>query len=1007
MPESTGRAGAAARACILTMAWQSVIISAGLMAAAPAMAIAGSANFHIAAQSLPMALKAFADQANMEILYRYGEVSQINGNAVVGKLDTHVALKELLRNTGLEAVYSSNDAATIRPIRAPAARSGAAPSARAEEGAEEGPKEGKSSSSPGFRLAAAAEQGTPSPAAAGTPEQQAALQEVVVTGTLIRNEAPVGASLITVDPQAIQQSGALTVEDVLATIPQLTNFEQSPRPAVAGAEADTYAPTVHDLPTLTLVNGHRLPPSGTISTQPDPDSIPALALERVELVPDGASSLYGSDAVGGVINFITRKSFNGVEAEVRRGIADGGYGAWDAGLMAGRSWDGGSAYIAYQYTDSSRLDGFQRPDYSVINLTPYGGPDNRSMACTLPNVQAGGVNYAYPALLPDTVNKCDKAQLADLLWAEQRHSIFASVRQRLSPDVELWSEVNLSDRHSSGRQEPFDLSVTIPDSNPYFTPIPGSTAASETVSFSAQDLFNKNFFTSTSENTVAQITLGADAQLPAGWFLESYVNYGHTRVRSPEADSLNNTALNTAAAGTTADTALDPFGPGTSPAVLQAIGDWQYITTTTQSLSQAVADANGPVLSLPGGEVKLAVGAEARRETFDGTFFDGPEGAPAANSVSPSRKVYSAYGELMVPIVGHANAVPLVKQLDVSVSGRFDHYSDFGSTSNPKLGLDWSPTQSVKLRGSWGTSFVAPQLSDLQAIDGKFVTLGYPLSSIFFGTDPLTAGPYNAYVVAGGNPHLQPETATTWSSGLEFTPMRDFSAGVTYYHANFNDVIAIPPLSNAIFSSPAYDSFIVRNPTAAQIAAYSAGLPTLLYEPLTAGIPTTLFDLRRQNLASQEVDGLDYDLTYGWPTGIGKFQLSESAEDVLRFVQEGAPGAPQISQLDLGIPRWRSRTSLGWALHNVSAAVMLNYNGAVQNQTILAAGQVVYQLPAVITTDIYFSYIFEGAGWLSGLKMTISAENLFNDGPPIGPAGPRTDVNVIGREVWLGLDEAL
>lgn len=1000
MPESTGGAGAAARGCRLTMAWQSVIICAGLMAAVPAMAIANSANFHIAAQSLPLALKAFADQANMEILYRYGEVSQITGNAVVGKLDTHIALKDLLRNTGLEAVYSSNDAATIRPIRAPAARSTAAPSA--------GRKGGKSDSSPGFRLAAAAEQGLPSPAAASaSDEQPVALQEVLVTGTLIRNEAPVGASLITVGPQAIEQSGAVTVQDILGTLPQLTNFEQSPRPAVAGAEADTYAPTVHDLPTLTLVNGHRLPPSGTISTQPDPDSIPTLALERVELVPDGASSLYGSDAVGGVINFITRKSFNGVETDVRRGMADGGYGAWDAGVIAGRSWDGGSGYIAYQYTDSSRVSGFQRPDYSVINLTPYGGPDNRSTACTLPNVQVGGVSYAYPALLPDTVNKCDKAQLADLLWAEQRHSIFATVRQQMSRDVELWTEVNLSDRHSSGRQEPFDLSVTIPDTNPYFEPVPGSSAASETVSFSAQDLFNKNFFTSTSENTVAQITLGTDAQLPASWFLESYVNYGYTRVRSPEADSLNNTALDAAAAGTTASTALDPFGPGTSQAVLQSIADWQYITSTTQTLTQAVADANGPVFALPGGEVKLAVGAEARRETFDGEFFDGPAGAPAANAVSPTRKVYSAYGELMVPIVGRANAVTLVKQLDLSVSGRFDHYSDFGSTSNPKLGLDWSPTQSVKLRGSWGTSFVAPQLSDLQAIDGKFVTLGYPLSSIFFGTDPLTAGPYNAYVVAGGNPHLQPETATTWSTGIEFTPARDLSAGITYYHASFDDVVAIPPLSNAIFSSPAYDSFIVRNPTPAQIAAYSAGLPTLLYESFASGLPTTLFDLRRQNLASQEIDGLDYDITYSWPTSVGSFQLSESAEDMLRFVQEGAPGAPEISQFDLGIPRWRTRTSLGWGLHGITAAVMLNYNGAVQNETILSSGEVVYQLPAVITTDIYFSYMFEDAGWLSGVKMTVSAQNLFNDGPPIGPAGPRTDVNVIGREVWLGLDAAL
>jgi iron complex outermembrane receptor protein len=838
-------------------------------------------------------------------------------------------------------------------------------------------------------------------ASAGEAPQTSSVSEVVVTGTLIPGVAPT-EEIVTVSAEDIKLTAATNTYDVLETLPALSNFEQSFHPTVQGAESGVFNASIRNLLTLVLIDGRRVPPSGTLSTQPDPNSIPAIALQRVEVDPGGASALYGSDAVGGVINFITRKNFNGVEANVQYGVADS-YSSWDAAILAGRTWSSGSALLAYEYTSNTDLNGLQRPDYSIGDLTPYGGPDNRSTACTLPNVTVGATTYAFPALAPGTVNRCDKTRIADLLWASHRHAVFGNIHQSLTPNIEVWAQGNYSDHRSSGLVAPLDAVVTIPNTNPFFQPVPGTNATSESVSFSAQDLLGIKFFTDHTKNQSGEITAGVNAKLPRDWELKAYLNYGRSFTQGEEVNSLNQAALGAAAAGTTASTALDPFGSDTSPAVVQAIGNWNYITSTTQTLEQAVATADGALFSLPGGEVKLAAGGEVRREEFSATFINGPAGSAPAASVSPKRTVYSFFGELRVPLVGEANALPLVRALNVSASGRYDHYSDFGSTTNPMVGVDWTVVRGLKLRANWNTSFHAPSLSDLNAIDGKFVSVGFPFSAAFFGTDPLMPGPYNAYVVAGGNPGLKPETARTWQVGADFDRIPNLRLSFTYYNIDEKNIITIPPLSNAIFGNPAFEKFIFRNATPAQIAQFEDGLPFVDLVPINPALPITIFDLRRQNLASLSTDGLDFSGQYALQSSFGRFVLGEVAERVLSYSEAPAPGAPPADLLMLGFPAWHSRTTLTWNYRRVTASVAENYNGAYTNEASLAAGLVTFQLPAVVTTDLFFSYLIPAHDILSGVELTLKVSNVFDASPPIGPLGPRTDVNVIGREALIGL----
>ena len=190
-------------------------------------------------------------------------------------------------------------------------------------------------------------------AAAGSNDTNG--EEIVVTGTLVRGVEPTGTKVIGVDRAAVEATGASTVTQLLQTIPQLGSFNTAQAPVGGGNTNTTNRPNLRDLAasstngastTLMLLDGHRIVGMGVQQTSPDLDTIAPGAIERVEIVPDGGSSIYGADAVGGVINFITRKTFDGVAVDGRVGFADA-YKTWDANVTAGTTWTGGGIYASY------------------------------------------------------------------------------------------------------------------------------------------------------------------------------------------------------------------------------------------------------------------------------------------------------------------------------------------------------------------------------------------------------------------------------------------------------------------------------------------------------------------------------------------------------------------------------------------------------------------------------------------------------------------------------------
>src|SRR4029079_12798679 len=256
----------------------------------------------------------------------------------------------------------------------------------------------------------------------------------------------------------------------------LNSFNTAPRTSNGGL--GSFAPGMRGLPssaTLPLMNGHRLISGSTQQTNPDFPFLPELSLERVEIVADGASAIYGSEAVAGVINFITRKSFSGVELSARYGNgAD--YETFSAGGIVGKTWDGGAILASYQYSENNNITGADR-DYRTLDFRSAGGVDTRSQVCPAANVNLfTGVIYGAPSLAPGA-NTCDPRGPVDLLPENRTHAAHPPAHAQHSDSVTLWGEVLYSDRKDTVQAAlPGQTFVLITAANPFFRAPPGTGA---------------------------------------------------------------------------------------------------------------------------------------------------------------------------------------------------------------------------------------------------------------------------------------------------------------------------------------------------------------------------------------------------------------------------------------------------------------------------------------------------------------------------------------------------
>jgi iron complex outermembrane recepter protein len=710
-----------------------------------------------------------------------------------------------------------------------------------------------------------------------------------VTGTHIRGSTDSAFPITIYNRDVIEASGATTLQEFIQKVPQNFNGGASENTIVsvtgggnAANKVDATGVNLRGLgndSTLVLINGHRVAPGNTEGNFVDLSMIPLYAVERVEVVTDGASAIYGSDAVGGVVNIILGRNLDGAETRVRYGaVSDGSTREEQVGQTFGHSWDTGSVRLIYDYLDRTPLNAASR-SYSQSAVEPF-------------------------MLLPEQV----------------RHGMFFSADDSVSDTIQLFAEGTYSHRSTD-----HDLNLAeIPERSD--SVIDGYSAST-----------------------------GARIDLPRGAQLELTGSYTASDTR------------NTFVVGGTTD----------------AISDER----AKSAILSIDAKLDGSAFSLPAGDVRYAIGVQFRREEFDYTDL------LAMSEFQPERRVGAAYAEVRVPLMGPAEGAGDAHRLELTLADRMEHYSDFGFTNDPQVGLIWRPLADLKARATYGTSFHAPLLNDLNPV--PFEVVPFPV------TDPTTGGLTNTLAVFGGNQDLKPEKARTWTAGLDFTPQAapDFRASATYYNINFTDVITDPEFSvdiTNVLSDEAIlgPSIIQRNPSPArvqQLAASPGYVNPFGIDPATIG---AIFDSRVHNLSIMHTSGFDLDGSWATQTAIGDIELGLNGTYIFQFDTQFTPNAPSVSILNTDYNpvdlRMRARAIIRSG--GLTFASFVNFTNSYRENNTATAGPI----SSWTTVDETVKYLFNSDhGPLADASVLVSVTNLLNKAPPY-VANPVFGINFDG-----------
>lgn len=826
---------------------------------------------------------------------------------------------------------------------------------------------------------------------------------IVVTGTRMRGRAPVGVPVITLDRKAIDQGGFSTTQQIAQSIPQ--NFGGGANENTgsvtltgvgngnAGRGAGVNLRGLGQTSTLVLLNGDRPPLGGATGTFADLSMIPASAIERIEIVPDGSSAIYGSDAVAGVVNIIARLNFRGAETGFRVGTADGDSQEYQFSQLIGGRWSGGHAMVAYEYYRRDRLAAADRP-YVMEDRRAFGGPDRRGNYANPGTIFAGGQSFAIPAgqngiglpvsrLTAGAINRGDGWIGADILPDQRRHSVFAAASQEIG-DFRFYAHGLASVRDfDQAIKSTSDSRRTVPVTNPFYVdPIGTRQPVGVQYSF-VRDLGNER---QSGRVRAYGITAGIETN-PGDWRVDLHGTWGRQSERYGIYNSVNTARLALALSDTNPATAYNLFGdgPNTNPATIESIRGYS-VTPYSGTVWSGTLRADGPLLTLPAGDLRLAIGGEYREDRYDVgatiayTSSLTPRTIPGAPLLDV-RRVKGVYAELLVPVFGAGARIPGFHRLDLSAALRTEEYSDFGRTTNPKLGIAWEPLSGLTARASFGKSFRAPGFQELRQDPNSMAIFAFTVA------DPQSAtGESNIIVIRGNDPDLRPERATTWTVGGDMKPafLPGFRAGVTWFDVDYRDRIASPAANLASFlvNRDVYAPIISPDPSAARVTELFA---SPIYLDLL-GIPQSahfvaVVDARVQNLSVVRQSGLDIDLGYSFGLGSGLGEFGAVATKIFHIRQALTATAPANDVVGTaGNPvdlRVRGRAT--YSSNGFGAALFLNFVDGYLNKTVAPAQPV----RSWTTFDLNLSYNFERqSGPLAGLRIALNASNLFDRDPP-------------------------
>ena len=959
----------------------------------PPAAIANPAGvtFDLPPGSLNGALLKYAEQAHRQVLFNADLVAGLTTPGLKGTFAEDEALARLLAGSGIAFDHTRPGVIVLKPSARPV-------------------------------------RPTDEPVAA-----PAEVTPLLVTGAQIRHVGSI-SPLAIVTVQSMDRQGQATVADMLQALPQNFGGVATPATEAIGSDRigtnDTGATGVNlrglgATATLVLVDGHRMAGSGVQGDFADVSAIPTSAVDHVEVLLDGASALYGSDAVGGVVNIILKRHFDGAETRALGSFtSDGGAGETQLGQTFGKTWDSGNLTFSLEYDGRDALHGDQRPYTASADLRPFGGTDERVFYAhpgniLVPDPATGaltptwaipsgqnGVGLTPSSFLPGQVNLSNEREGADVVPEQRRYSTYLSLTQQLSDKVTFSADIRFTDRDFEYKLQQALGLFAVTTANPFFVSPNGAT--SEYVGYDFADELGALQVTGSAENwgTTGDLTfdLGRTWQLDlSGAFAQEldHRNQDHALDTAFLDQALGN-APDTTSYNTARDGYFNPFGAShaNSAAVLGFIDSGFVHSWDDSQVATFDAKVDGTLFTLPGGDWKLAVGGQVREETFEDSLeAEESHPSPVTTLTGPfDRLVTAVFGELRAPLVGPDNALPGVEHLELSVAGRAEHYPDFGGAANPKLGVLWSPVDGVKVRATWGTSFRAPALTELHQISD-------------IGPTFLPQGAANELVLLldGGNAGLKPETATSWTAGVDWGPPQvpGLTFNATWFDTDFTNQIGTPVLDNYtdVLGNPTYAPFVTpinpNNP--ADLAKVSALLAKSNSSSATLFPPNAyafIVDGRLVNTGGLEVRGLDltgdYDLRLGERDHV---QFTAQATLLVDYLQQVTPRATPVSLLDTGGQpvSVRARGGATWTHGSFESTLTVNYTGGYHD----VSGRPV---SSWTTADLQLLWRPTTIRLLDRTSVALNILNLADSWPPFfnAPQGVGYDpanANPLGRVV--------
>jgi iron complex outermembrane receptor protein len=958
-------------------------------------------------------------------------------------------------------------------------------------------------------------------------EAETIADTIVVTGTSIKGVAPIGSSVQTVSAVDIEKTAATNLSTLVNTIPAL-----STNGSLAQGENlwSFYSPQIHQLggsssnTTLVVIDGMRSPGGGAQFNQIDPNIIPTSAIERVDVLADGASSVYGSDAVAGVVNFITRKRFKGAQINSSYGNADS-YDTWDINGIWGSDWETGGVYAAASYSYGSQLWVKDRDWASEGDYRARGGSNTNSFTCDPASVRVtavssgtnpgGTVIFPSPTATTPVANNaplnatCNLSLLNSFIPSQYRTNAMLRVENEFSDKLTVSGSLvyNRNQTHvDSGPGQLNSATVFGPGTtgaaaaqvNPFFTaPAGAPLATTEIINWLATREDGKYGFTESQQDVIyGNVVL--DYELSDSWSLTVADSIGWNRSSLDGFKQFCGACATLALNGTTqsggsmtassipgqnvvvlqlpltTSNALDVWNPQatnrTNPLVLNNLYTSNTQNNNYNTFNQLRAVVQGDLFNLPAGPVKLAVGGEHMWQEQQFKLSGGNNTGPTVTGsgyrvFNFDRDIVSAFAEVAVPIVSPEMSIPGLYQIDLSVSGRYDDFSDVGDTTNPKYGFNWSITKGLRVRGNYAESFVAPPIAVIGDASQGYLyasgsvggtgTLNVPVAlypqvvNIPGAVVPNTATPCTTAAttctigqnntamrrqLGGGFSQMGPQFGESYSFGIDFNPefLPGFRSSATFFHNDFTGGVNSPSPASITASGSPLLTLCPTGCTQAQILEFAnvANGATI-----AGSIPPTVYyliDQSARNWLNLSIEGVDAQIGYNFDIGdTVSMRAGINGTYFTKYDQHFGTN-PEFSVLNTSgfngvFPsiQFKHRTNVGIDFGKVSTDLFWNHIGSYKNwggSTITPLTRDANGNPngggdtvdATNTFDLHVSFKMKLGTTIEDLSLSLDVRNLTDEDPSFfnGNQGgfmggawgyDNYTANPVGRLVTLGV----